>query len=185
MNSEQELLREEFSRWLSDATWTWTTYATLTFERPMLKDALRWSKVWMHSIARTAPRVWGFSFQETHLDGQRLHVHSLLCVKRNLIDQPSNRDMWYLWFRSFGRALIVDYNPSYGTGKSTMTRPERIIPSPVASLSRYLTKYVLKEGSGGGFDWDFNYFADGKELDKDTFSMHTGRTLNFPEQREK
>jgi len=67
-------MREEFAAWLSNETWAWTTYATLTFERPMRKDALRFARAWVRFIARTAGEVWGFCFQETHSDGHTLLV---------------------------------------------------------------------------------------------------------------
>jgi len=178
---ESTLLQEEFARWLSDETWQWTTYATLTFSRPMLKDALRWGKVWGNSIARTAKSVSGFFFQETHSDGQRLHVHSLLSIHPNLLCQPSNQDMWSLWFRSFGRALILDYKPSWKADRSSSSPKSQ--QNLVANLSTYLTKYVLKEGSSGGFDWDFFAWQDGKELTREEFSCSTERVLNFPEVR--
>jgi len=166
MRFAEHQLREEFETWLSDETWDWTTYATLTFARPMLKDALRFAKVWVRNIARTASGVSGFCFQETHSDGQRLHVHCLLSVRPNLLSQPSNKDMWFLWFRSFGRALILDYDPSWTRGESlTMKRAREKGSRGIARLATYLTKYLLKEGSTGGFDWDYYSYQDGKELD--------------------
>ncbi len=156
-------LQCRFAEWLSSATWKWTTYGTLTFSRPMRKDALRFARAWVRNIARTAAAVRGFCFQETHSDGQRLHVHCLLSVRRNLLGQPSNEAMWRWWFQRFGRAVITDFRAT--------ERPPAASGSPQTNqlafdqLSSYLTKYVVKEASAGGFDWDFYSFADGKEMD--------------------
>jgi len=154
-------LEEEFARWLSNATWHWTTYATLTFSRPMKKDALRFARAWVRWIARTAVEVRGFCFQETHWDGQRLHVHCLLSVRRSLLGEPSNERMWSWWFRRFGRAVVTDY-----IATQTKERKLSVANAEIFSqLSTYLTKYVVKEGSKGGFDWDFFDYSSGIEVD--------------------
>jgi len=154
-------LQEEFSRWLSNGTWRWTTYATLTFSRPMRKDALRFAKAWVRWIARTANEVWGFCFQETHWDGQRLHVHCLLSVRRNLLQQPSNEEMWSWWYRKFGRAVVTDFRATQKKGQK-LSQPTSIV---FDQLATYLTKYVVKEGGSGGFDWDFYQFCGGIEVE--------------------
>jgi len=160
-----EGLKREFASWLSSETWRWTTYGTLTFSRPMKKDALRFSQAWVRYIARTAASVWGFCFQETHSDGQRLHVHCLLSVQRNLLKQPTNREMWCWWFRRFGRAVVTDY---VATPRSAQKRSPN--DGPVFdAIASYLTKYVVKEGAEGGFDWDFYCFEYGKEVDYKKF----------------
>ncbi len=160
-----EQLREEFQQWLSNETWGWTTYGTLTFARPMKKDALRFVRAWVRFIARTATKVSGFCFQETHWDGQRLHAHCLLSVTPNLIGQPSNREMWSWWFRRFGRAQVV----------TVRTRKNGKVPEEfVTPLAAYLTKYMVKEAFSSGFDWDFYAFADGLELTSDEFHACSG-----------
>lgn len=163
-----ERLREEFAQWLSNETWRWTTYGTLTFSRPMRKDALRFARVWVRSIARIANEVWGFCFQETHSDGQHLHVHCLLSVRPNLLGQPSNEEMWRWWFRRFGRALVLDYQATSRPDQKK-SRSDTIAFDKLAS---YLTKYVVKEGSAGGFDWDFYAFSGGKELDIQNLGLY-------------
>jgi len=171
-----ERLREEFAQWLSEETWRWTTYGTLTFARPMRKDALRFAKVWVRAIARTAAEVWGFCFQETHSDGQRLHVHCLLSVRRNLLGQPSNQEMWQWWYQRFGRNLILDYEAS--TRPSPNQSPNDTIAFD--KLASYLTKYVVKEGATGGFDWDFYAYANGFELDRQQFKEYIGLEFVSP-----
>jgi len=179
-----EQLREEFQSWLSDETWRWTTYGTLTFSRPMRRDALRFARIWVRFIARTAPKVWGFCFQETHSDGQRLHVHLLLSVHRNLLGEPSNREMWYWWFQKFGRAHVVDFQPSRtrsSTKDSTRDSPN-ISTSPeeyITPLAAYLTKYMVKEAYSDSFDWDFFAFVDGFELTPDEFGRYSGVNPTF------
>jgi len=163
-----EVLREEFASWLSNETWHWTTYGTLTFSRPMRKGALRFAKAWVRSIARTAQSVWGFCFQETHLDGQRLHVHCLLSVRKNLLSQPSNTDMWLWWFQRFGRAVVTDYVATPRSAPKSSQTDALVFDK----LAGYLTKYVVKEGSRGGFDWDFYSYSAGKELDNVGFISH-------------
>jgi len=183
-------LREEFQQWLSNETWNWTTYATLTFSRPMRKDALRFARAWVRFIARTAGEVWGFCFQETHSDGQRLHVHCLLSVRRNLLGEPSNREMWSWWFQKFGRAQVVDFQPRRrrlrGIDLSLTTRNEpkqsnhkEICDSYVAPLASYLTKYMVKEAFSDTFDWDFYAWASGFELTPEEFHTYTGVNPRF------
>jgi len=170
-------LREEFAQWLSRETWQWTTYGTLTFSRPMLKDALRFSKAWVRNIARTAQSVQGFCFQETHSDGQRLHVHCLLSLKRNLLQQPSNTEMWSWWFRKFGRAVVTDFVTA-PKRRPTTWRSE---PQIFEKLAGYLTKYVLKEASQGGFDWDFYSYFGGIEVDfHETMMYKSGIAETMP-----
>jgi len=179
-----EQLREEFQQWLSIETWNWTTYATLTFSRPMRKDALRFALVWARFIARTAPRVWGFCFQETHSDGQRLHVHCLLSVQRNLLGEPSNREMWSWWFQKFGRAQVVDFRGPSIPGSKNATRGkssnhEIIVEDYITPLASYLTKYMVKEAFSDTFDWDFFAFADGFQLTSDEFHRFLGVNPTF------
>ncbi len=177
-------LREEFARWLSNETWKWTTYATLTFERPMRKDALRFARAWVRFIARTATEVWGFCFQETHSDGQRLHVHCLLSVRPNLIGQPSNEEMWSWWFQKFGRCQVQTYRPppsgfmtKFRTGDRS--KHDQIVDLHIAPLASYVSKYLVKEASNGGFDWDFYAFSCGKELTSDEFKAYLGVDPTF------
>lgn len=171
-----ERLREEFAQWLSDETWRWTTYGTLTFSRPMKKDALRFARAWVRSIARTATEVWGFCFQETHSDGQHLHVHCLLYVRKNMFGKPSNAEMWRWWYRRFGRALVLDYQAT--------ARPREEVKGSDAPafdlLASYLTKYVVKEGARGGFDWDFFAYSNGFELGNLEFLRYTGINVSHP-----
>lgn len=176
MDVSRETLREEFALWLSSETWNWTTYGTLTFSRPMKRDALRFAKAWVRFIARTAAEVWGFCFQETHWDAQRLHVHCLLSVRRNLLKQPTNEEMWSWWFQRFGRNLILDFR------QHSVRSPSADLTNSRACglLASYLTKYVVKEAHEGGFDWDFFAYSDGKELDTWNFgpySMKNGGSL--------
>jgi len=171
-------LRREFAQWLSSETWRWTTYGTLTFSRPMLKDALRFSRAWVKFIARTAQSVRGFCFQETHSDGLRLHVHCLLSIQRNLLKQPSNKEMWHWWFQKFGRAVVTDF---CGTPPNTKSTSQSVSSQAeiFSQLANYLTKYVVKEASQGGFDWDFYHFAGGFELDfGDTMRYRDGMASN-------
>jgi len=181
----REQLREEFQQWLSNETWNWTTYATLTFSRPMRKDALRFARAWVRFIARTAGEVWGFCFQETHSDGQRLHVHCLLSVRRNLLAQPSNREMWSWWFQKFGRAQVVDFrrpttHPQMGPTSPLKTLPHsEICRDYVTPLASYLTKYMVKESFSDTFDWDFYAWASGFELTPDEFNTYTGVNPRF------
>jgi len=187
---DKQRLREEFQEWLSAETWNWTTYATLTFSRPMRKDALRFARAWVRFIARTAGEVWGFCFQETHSDGQRLHVHCLLHVRQNLLGQPSNREMWYWWFQKFGRAQVVQYHkPQNPQGLPEMNQEPNNYPTLgnhqeitvefVAPLASYLTKYMVKEAYQGGFDWDFYAYSSGFELTSDQFRDYTGLSATF------
>jgi len=174
-----ENLREEFQRWLSNETWNWTTYATLTFARPMRKDALRFARAWVRFIARTAGEVWGFCFQETHLDGQRLHVHCLLSVRPNLLGEPSNREMWLWWFQKFGRCQVVTVFAKRPSPSLKKKNHEQIVDLFVTPLSRYLTKYMVKEAYSDSFDWDFYAFASGFELTPDEFSTYSGVNPRF------
>jgi len=185
-----ESLRKEFQVWLSKETWNWTTYATLTFSRPMRKDALRFARAWVRFIARTANEVWGFCFQETHSDGQRLHVHCLLSVRPNLLGQPSNREMWYWWFQKFGRALVVDYRkpmnpqglPELNQGPSnypTHGTHKEIVDAYIVPLAAYLTKYMVKEAFSDTFDWDFYAYRAGLELTPDEFQRYLGVDPTF------
>jgi len=168
-----EQLREEFQQWLSKETWEWTTYATLTFARPMKKDALRFVRAWVRFIARTARKVSGFCFQETHWDGQRLHAHCLLSVHPNLIGEPSNREMWSWWFQKFGRAQVVTVR------KPTLRKPHENVEEFVTPLAAYLTKYMVKEAFSNGFDWDFFAYEDGFELTSDEFHRCSGVNPTF------
>ncbi len=167
----REQLRKEFTAWLSNETWNWTTYGTLTFSRPMHNNALHFAKAWVRFIARTAKEVSGFCFQETHSDGQRLHVHSLLSVKPNLLGQPSNKAMWSWWFQRFGRATVTDFQPGYGKSSvADLEKPgnhQKIVDGYIAPLASYLTKYMVKEAFSDTFDWDFYSFAEGFELTSD------------------
>jgi len=178
-----ENVREEFSTWLSNENWRWTTYATLTFARPMRKDALRFARAWVRFIARTATEVWGFCFQETHSDGQRLHVHCLLSVRRNLIAQPSNEEMWSWWFQKFGRAQVVDYKGIHwkelAASLTTHRNHSEIVERYITPLAGYLTKYMVKEAFQDGFDWDFYAFSCGKELTSDQFKSYLGVDPTF------
>jgi len=174
---QREQLREEFQTWLSNETWGWTTYATLTFSRPMRKDALRFAQAWVRFIARTANEVWGFCFQETHSDGQRLHVHCLLSVRPNLLGQPSNREMWSWWFQKFGRAHVVDYHTKkYHMPMSTWfpKTHNQVVEEFVSPLASYLTKYIVKEAFSNTFDWDFYAFSSGNELTPNEFHAKLG-----------
>jgi len=185
-------LREEMQQWLSNETWRWTTYATLTFARPMRKDALRFSRAWVRFIARTATKVWGFCFQETHSDGQRLHVHCLLSVQVNLLNEPSNREMWSWWFQKFGRCQIVTVSErkklakSHTRALSSMHRRyldlenhQKVVSEFVTPLASYLTKYMVKEALSSTFDWDFYAFANGFELTSDEFHRYSGVNPTF------
>lgn len=177
-------LREEFEKWLSNETWNWTTYATLTFSRPMRKDGLRFGRAWARFIARTAPRLWGFIFQETHSDGQRLHLHALFSVTPNLAGEPTNREMWYWWFQKFGRAQVVDYRKPMQPqglpevweepGKEKAPGHKKIVETFIPPLAAYLTKYMVKETYSPRFDWDFYAYADGFELSSDEFHRYSG-----------
>jgi len=174
-------LQEEFARWLSNETWGWTTYATLTFERPLKKDALRFARAWVRFIARTATEVWGFCFQETHSDGQRLHVHCLLSVRRNLIGEPSNREMWCWWYQKFGRCQVQSYRPWTKRESKSFKRINHhtIAALHIPRLASYVSKYVVKEGFRGGFDWDFYAYSCGKELTNDQFERYLGVDPTF------
>lgn len=174
-------LKEEFETWLSDETWNWTTYATLTFARPMRKDALRFGRTWARFIARTAPKLWGFIFQEAHSDGQCLHLHALFSVTPNLVGQPTNRAMWSWWYRKFGRALVVDYRPPRPETTTPSRSHEIIVKDHIAPLASYLTKYMVKEVFSNSFDWDFYAFADGYELTSDEFHRYQGVNPTFYE----
>jgi len=164
-------LQEEFAKWLSNETWRWTTYATLTFERPLRKDALRFARAWVRFIARTATEVWGFCFQETHWDGQRLHVHCLLSVRPNLIGQPSRKEMWSWWYQKFGRCQVQAYRPWTPNQKIDH---HTIAALHIPRLASYVSKYVVKETSHAGFDWDFYAYSCGKELTSDEFKKYLG-----------
>ncbi len=174
-------LKEEFERWLSNETWNWTTYATLTFSRPMKKDALRFARAWVRFIARTAPRLWGFCFQETHSDGQRLHVHSLLSVTPNLIGEPSNKEMWSWWFQKFGRARVTSFHqPKAEISRiRTLSNTKEIKQDIISPLASYLTKYMVKETYSPRFDWDFYAFDNGKEIPPDEFERYSGLNPTF------
>jgi len=187
-----ESLREEFASWLSNETWNWTHYATLTFERPMRKDALRFARAWVRFIARTAPEVWGFCFQETHSDGQRLHVHSLLSVRQDLSGQPSTRDMWSWWFQKFGRCQVVTVRrpskrellstPTASPKQSTSSKAknhQKICKTYITPLAAYLTKYMVKEAFSDTFDWDFYAYREGSELTPDEFGRYLGVDPTF------
>lgn len=175
-----ENLREEFEAWLSNETWNWTTYATLTFSRPMRKDALRFGRAWARYVARTAPKLWGFIFQEAHSDGQCLHLHVLFSVTRNLVGEPTNKDMWLWWFRKFGRALVVDVRKRPKRNHSpTSQSHQKIHKEFITPLASYLTKYMVKETYSDTFDWDFYAFADGFELTSDEFHRYQGVNPTF------
>jgi len=169
-------LHEEMAVWLSAETWNWTTYATLTFARPMRKDALYFAKVWVRSIARIASEVSGFCFQETHSDGQALHVHCLLSIRRNLWGMPSHEAMWSWWRERFGRNLVLSYERPTPQPSSQKRRSGRC---PLTNLATYLTKYVVKEGSSRGFDWDFYCYSAGKEVDSGDFREYAERKWRF------
>jgi len=179
----REQLRKEFETWLSNETWNWTTYATLTFSSPMLKDALRFARAWVRFIARTAKEVSGFCFQETHSDGLRLHVHCLLSVTPNLLGQPSNKEMWSWWFQKFGRAQVTDFLPKYG--RSSIKLPEnpgnhqKIVEDYIVPLASYLTKYMVKEAFSDTFDWDFYAWSEGSELTSDEYVRYSDVSSTF------
>ena len=185
-------IRPEMEKWLSNETWRWTTYATLTFSEPMRTDALRFARAWVRFIARTAPRVWGFCFQETHSDGQRLHVHCLLSVQVNLIGEPSNREMWSWWFQKFGRCQILTVreqklqDKSHTRALSSMHKRyldiqnhKKVVSEYITPLAAYLTKYMVKEVKSDTFGWDFYAFAHGFELNPDEFQRYTGVNPTF------
>ncbi len=157
-----QVLEEEFSQWLDRTEWRWTTWTTLTFARPQHSGALKWSHELVEYIARTAVSVWGFSFEEHHHDGRRLHVHSLLSIQRNLWGGPSNQDIWNRWRKRHGRCLIEDIRE-----KSTSS-----LGTKVTGLAHYLCKYISK--SSDRCDWDFCAFSNGIELTSDQFAGITG-----------
>lgn len=167
-------LKEEFATWLSRETWNWTTYATLTFSRPMLKDALHFGRAWARFIARTAQELWGFVFQEAHSDGQRLHLHCLFSIRPNLLLQPTNEEMWSWWFRRFGRAQVSDYRHLVRERPLQSPSPHQIIVEKfVTPLASYVSKYVVKEAFSGGFNWDFMAFSAGNELTHEQFARYS------------
>ncbi len=182
---DESSLREVMSKWLSNETWNWTSYATLTFRRPMRKDALGMSRVWVRYIARTAPRVWAFCCQETHSDGQRLHVHCLVSYQRNLLSQPSETDLWSWWSRNLGRAQV---SPFRSAAPKSSKRTKKKWPSGadlaksdgVEAVAYYLTKYVTKEAWNGGFDWDFYAYLNGKSLAPNEMSCYFGVNTQLP-----
>jgi len=169
-------LQEEMAVWLSNETWNWTTYATLTFERPMKKNALYFAKVWVRSIARIASEVSGFCFQETHSDGQALHVHCLLSIRRNRWGMPSNEALWSWWKARFGRNLVLQYERPKPQELPSSVLSKRC---PSTRLATYLTKYVVKEGSSRGFDWDFYCYSHGKEIDSSEFPAYAALKWRF------
>jgi len=155
--------QEEFARWISRSDWAWTTYGTLTFSKPMRRGALSYAKTLAVYAARTAPRLWGFSFEETHSDGEALHVHFLWHITPDLTNSPTNYDLWRWWYKRYGRAQIVPYRPASSVNRMTTSGSDT--PSVPEGLQRYLSKYLTK--SQDRYFYDFWCFFDGKEVDSE------------------
>lgn len=97
-----------------------------------------------------------------------------------MFGEPSNEAMWRWWYRRFGRALVLDY-------QATCRPDEKRAPNDALvfdKLASYLTKYVVKEGSSGGFDWDFYAYSAGKEIDLTKESQYPWNPMVFAHVRE-
>ena len=116
------------------ATWAaafpWTSFATLTFRRPMRKDALRFARAWFRAICKEADSFGRIMCgEEWHHDGERLHLHALVYVEGGeLLDLTT---WWRWWYTRFGRARVERYDPSRGA-------------------AFYVAKYIRKEQNA---DW--------------------------------
>ncbi len=163
-------LEEEFAKWLNRTEWRWTHWWTLTFREPRWRDASSCALKLAQFSARTAMSAWGFSFEEHHRDGNRLHVHSLCSIQPSLFLEPSERSLWDWWFKRYGRCKIDRIRPEHRHDKD----------GGISHLASYLCKYVTKETSQ--LNWDFWAFSNQKPLTAREFKSITSLSPDdFPD----
>ena len=129
---KRQELKQAWGKWLSGlADWDW--YATLTFRDPSDPDRPGWTKPgWAYAkgawgrFVQSLPiplgePIWVRMFELQRWRGVP-HIHALIGGVKDL----RRDEAWAWWFKRYGLARILPYDPSLGAGY-------------------YLCKYVVKE----------------------------------------
>ena len=127
--------------WLS--AYPWEAWCTLTFRAGEFSHeaATRAVNRWLEWIRKEgSPDVAYFVAHELGNVGGRLHLHGLL---GNLTAYTSRKALWDRWFKQYGRAQVLPYDPERGA-------------------AYYVSKYVTKELAH--WDFDLNGYLQPLEL---------------------
>jgi len=159
MAENYELIKSSFSSYLSKPYWDWTYFVTQTFDPSKVKPYKRLCEhSWRFFLSRCQDHAaisYGFCFSESHKSGLR-HWHALVHVTPNLLAQPDARSLWESMHSKYGRSQILPYKESnIEVGVATVS----------TGVSRYLTKYLVKESASDDAWWDFNGNMGGKPAD--------------------
>lgn len=168
-------IKDAFSDYLSLPQWDWTYFITQTFDPRRYSKA--YSRLCEHSWRFLCNRLmersiisYGFAFAESHKSGLR-HWHALVHVTPDLFGNPTWDDIRKVMLEKYGRIQINDFKPDNwqlaGAQVNTISN----------GVSRYLTKYVAKESSGGDAWWDFNGNISGSEADAGEIMAAIGAPL--------
>ena len=136
---DTDSLRSELSSWLSDFPWHW--FVTLTFRKPLksVYSAQKHFQSYLQALSQayadprqgTIDGVSSFLAVESFNLSDYLHLHGLIylhgvdpvfCDSNGI---PWTRSAWQWWFKKYGRAQVLVYDPARGA-------------------HHYLTKYIVK-----------------------------------------
>jgi len=110
-----------YQNWLSSTSFKWDTFLHLTTSSP---TSIKGFKRKIERFLEYAGG-WGFFGFEYGKFGGVLHVHGIVEGREREI-----QDVWYWWFKRYGRNLI-----------------QEIKPELKARGIRYICKYALKDGN--------------------------------------
>ena len=108
---------QAYGEWLSLYEWDWWTTLTFAQERRSNGAAFRALNRWIRGIDLDLwrqPHTAPYWFAATEMGAQtgRLHLHTLLGNVGNL----ARSFAWKQWFKQYGRASILPYDPRRGAG---------------------------------------------------------------------
>jgi len=131
--------------WLNGFTWDY--FGTFTFRKARRTSGIDPVIRWWNYMAAGCPSVGARAFvcDESHRDGERIHVHALLQS-----DPQAHQDyLWGSWRKYWGRERILKFDQSLGA-------------------SWYCSKYLLKEKRDTAewklVEWHEGLLSDGSDL---------------------
>jgi len=126
-------ISEAMGSWLADKPWD--VWVTLTFRDGNFSHeaATRAFQKWIQWLGiQGNPNATHFVGHEIGGHTARLHLHGLI---GNLEPCTSRNSMWEWWFKRYGRAQILPYDPEKGA-------------------AHYVSKYITKELAHWDLDFD-------------------------------
>lgn len=157
-----ERVKAEFAQYLSLPEWQWTHVITQTYDNaktpiyPLLP--LHSWRFFNNYLRPRSPENYGWMFAEKGKTG-RLHWHGLVRIVKDLFGKPTDDELWQYMFNRYGRCKVEPLREEQNwLGNVTF----RTVSN---GISRYLTKYVVKDAISDNAVFDFAGNLDGQEAD--------------------